>query len=103
MTLQKQPKVSLDCLLFVLQVSESLQEFQEKGCFSLFKRNLLVREEVESNPGPPSIVKDTGSVVAIRFFRPYPLAILANLYCITTIDKTYLRKHIKNWRGLSGA
>ena len=40
---------------------------------------------------------------SIRFFRPYPLAILANLYCITTIDKTYLRKHIKNWRGLSGA
>ena len=43
-------KVSLDCLLFVLQVSESLQEFQEKGCFSTIKRNLLVREGVESNP-----------------------------------------------------
>ena len=55
MTLQKQPKVSLDCLLFVLQVSESLQEFQEKGCFSILKKNLLVREGVESNPSNPSI------------------------------------------------
>ena len=48
-------KVSAYCLLFVLQVSESLQEFQEKDCFSLFKRNLLVREGVGSNPGPPSV------------------------------------------------
>ena len=48
-------KISLDCRLYVLQVSESLQEFQEKGCFSIFKRNLLVREGVGSNSGPPSV------------------------------------------------
>ena len=53
MTLQK---LFQDCLLFVFQVSESLQEeFQEKGSFSILKRTLLVREGVESNPGPPSV------------------------------------------------
>ena len=40
---------------------------------------------------------------SILLFRPYLLAFLAILYFITTKDKTYLRKHIKNWRGLSGA
>ena len=48
-------KFSLNCLLFVLQVSESLQEFQEEGSFSILKKNLLVREGMESNPGPRSI------------------------------------------------
>ena len=52
MTLQK---LFQDCLLFVFEVSESLQEFQGKGSFSILKRNLLVREGVESNPGPPSV------------------------------------------------
>ena len=48
-------KLFQDCLLFVFQVSESLQEIQEKGSFSILKRTLLVREGVESNPGPPSV------------------------------------------------
>ena len=48
-------KLFQDCLLFVFQVSESLQEFQEEGSFSILKKNLLVREGMESNPGPRSI------------------------------------------------
>ena len=32
-----------------------MRDVQEQGSFSVLKRKLLMREGVESNPGPPSI------------------------------------------------
>ena len=63
----------------------------------------LLADDWGIRPVPVRTLYLITTTISILFFRPYLLAILANLYCITTIDKTYLRKHIKNWRGLSGA
>ena len=41
--------------IICLQIIPRLRDFHEQCSFSVVKRKLLVREGVESNPGPPSV------------------------------------------------
>ena len=55
MTLQKRQSYFKTAFCLYFRSVKSLQEFQEEGSSSILKTNLLVREGMESNPGPRSI------------------------------------------------